>query len=234
MTDYQHTTLSMSTEQIREGVAALEGMLQLNLQTILPGTEDEYLVDRLGKLFDVTRAIALSGDERMLAILATEDQEAQDMYGEQLELLGRGLVSARDVMSFYREELERRLANSTFSKDVRLVSRLLTLAARIVSWEQDMQRQSQERLSLLAVSLDEAEDLALAANAPELPVSIKIPCPECQAEEVLVVPSGEFIAWRRDRTPVQEAFPSTPASERELLISGFCPSCFAKLAPTDE
>jgi hypothetical protein len=36
---------------------------------------------------------------------------------------------------------------------------------------------------------------------------------------------------RWNRTPIEQAFPSLSAAERELLLSGFCGKCFDLICP---
>lgn len=60
-------------------------------------------------------------------------------------------------------------------------------------------------------------------------------CPFCgQYHEVLVYVDESYIAWENGDLLVQEAFPYLTASEREILISGICPTCWDKVFGSDE
>jgi hypothetical protein len=51
-------------------------------------------------------------------------------------------------------------------------------------------------------------------------------CPVCGLRSKLEVPTDEYTAWRRG-TLIQKAMPSLNRDERELLITGTHPACWA-------
>ena len=53
-------------------------------------------------------------------------------------------------------------------------------------------------------------------------------CPFCGEEFSVQVNSADYDAWK-DGVPAQVAFPYLSADERELLISGICPACWAEM-----
>ena len=53
-------------------------------------------------------------------------------------------------------------------------------------------------------------------------------CPLCGHSHVVEVNEADCLAWKGGAT-VQDAFPYLSADEREMLVSGICPSCWDKL-----
>lgn len=50
-------------------------------------------------------------------------------------------------------------------------------------------------------------------------------CPFCGRENSINVREEDYSAWQ-DGALVQDAFPYLSADEREMLISGICPTCW--------
>lgn len=61
-----------------------------------------------------------------------------------------------------------------------------------------------------------------------MPIIIDGTCPRCGAEHSVTVEFDDYLFWT-DGELVQNAFPYLSATEREQLISGFCPSCQRKI-----
>jgi carbon storage regulator len=57
-------------------------------------------------------------------------------------------------------------------------------------------------------------------------------CPVCKEDWSLAVPRHGFVAWKSG-TLIQKALPQTTLSEREMLISGTCDTCFSKMFNRD-
>ena len=58
-------------------------------------------------------------------------------------------------------------------------------------------------------------------------------CPFCGKEHAVEVSAADFWEWN-DGALVQDAFPYLSANEREILISGICPTCWDKMFPPEE
>jgi hypothetical protein len=59
-------------------------------------------------------------------------------------------------------------------------------------------------------------------------VTCRRTCPMCKKEQELEVRYAEYQAWRNGAL-VQHAFKSLSPSEREVLISGTCSSCWDEM-----
>lgn len=59
-------------------------------------------------------------------------------------------------------------------------------------------------------------------------IEIEVRCPVCGKTEIVVAPFEGYTAWNSG-VPIQEALPCLSADERELLLSGICPTCWDKL-----
>ena len=62
---------------------------------------------------------------------------------------------------------------------------------------------------------------------------VAVPCRLCNEAKDLTVNIEGFIAWQGGKL-IQEALPELDADDRELLISGTCPTCWDKMFPSDE
>ena len=58
-------------------------------------------------------------------------------------------------------------------------------------------------------------------------VTIVTVCPFCGHANEVAVNEADYWDWQ-DGALVQDAFPYLTADEREMLISGICPTCWAK------
>jgi len=58
-------------------------------------------------------------------------------------------------------------------------------------------------------------------------------CPFCGKANEIEVNEMDYLDWQ-DGALVQDAFPYLSAEEREMLISGICPTCWAKTFGEDE
>lgn len=58
-------------------------------------------------------------------------------------------------------------------------------------------------------------------------------CPFCGKTHYIEVKAKDYLAWQNGEL-VQDAFPYLSADEREMLISGICPSCWDGMFPEDE
>jgi len=59
-------------------------------------------------------------------------------------------------------------------------------------------------------------------------VSVLTYCPFCHHSNEVEVNEEDYWDWQ-DGTLTQDAFPYLPAEEREMLISGICPTCWDKM-----
>jgi hypothetical protein len=59
-------------------------------------------------------------------------------------------------------------------------------------------------------------------------VRVERKCPECRKLYSITVSEDALIAWH-DGMKVQRAFPDLTPSQRELLITGICSSCWDTL-----
>ena len=64
--------------------------------------------------------------------------------------------------------------------------------------------------------------------------TINTRCPFCgKTTPVQIRRVADYYAWQNGEH-AQDAFPYLSASERELLISGICPSCWDNMFPPEE
>lgn len=59
-------------------------------------------------------------------------------------------------------------------------------------------------------------------------VTILTVCPICGHANEIAVNEEDYFDWAFDGVLAQEAFPYLSADEREMLISGICPTCWEK------
>ena len=59
-------------------------------------------------------------------------------------------------------------------------------------------------------------------------VNILTVCPFCGHANEIAVNEEDYFDWAFDGALVQDAFPYLSADEREMLISGICPTCWKK------
>ena len=60
------------------------------------------------------------------------------------------------------------------------------------------------------------------------PIGIECTCPFCGETHTVIVGEIDYILWETDFALVQDAFPYLTPDEREMLISGICPTCWEK------
>jgi hypothetical protein len=59
-------------------------------------------------------------------------------------------------------------------------------------------------------------------------VVVKTTCDLCKDQKVLTIPETSWLAWTGGEL-IQKAMPEISKDDRELLISGTCGPCFAKM-----
>jgi hypothetical protein len=59
-------------------------------------------------------------------------------------------------------------------------------------------------------------------------------CKSCLKDIELPCTEDQVLAWRNGRDLIQRALPQLTADERELLLSGYCGSCFDSLFALEE
>jgi len=68
----------------------------------------------------------------------------------------------------------------------------------------------------------------------EIKVNVLGTCPLCGKEWNVSVSASEYAEWKSGRL-IQDAMPSVPAEQREMLITGICPECWDKyMKPLDD
>lgn len=60
------------------------------------------------------------------------------------------------------------------------------------------------------------------------PIVILTTCPFCGEDHEVTVEFEDFLFWKAGKL-AQDAFPYLSADEREMLISGICPTCWDKM-----
>lgn len=56
-------------------------------------------------------------------------------------------------------------------------------------------------------------------------IEITSKCPECKKVAVIAVPYDGYVNWKQGML-IQRAFPEMDKVQREMLISGYCGSCW--------
>ena len=56
-------------------------------------------------------------------------------------------------------------------------------------------------------------------------ITLVATCPFCKHKNEILVYEDDFIAWQNGEL-AQNAFPYLSADDREMLISGICPTCW--------
>ena len=59
-------------------------------------------------------------------------------------------------------------------------------------------------------------------------MDVAVTCRSCGKQHVVRVSVDGFAKWKNGMN-IQEALPKVSASDRELLISGICPTCWDKM-----
>lgn len=65
-------------------------------------------------------------------------------------------------------------------------------------------------------------------------ITIVTECPICHHANEIMVNEEDYFAWVFDGELVQNAFPYLTADEREMLINGICPKCWAQTFGDEE
>lgn len=63
--------------------------------------------------------------------------------------------------------------------------------------------------------------------------TLSLTCPFCRQAEPLVVSTDGLAAWRAGEC-IQDVMPEISADDRERLISGTCPDCWAEMFGVDD
>lgn len=58
---------------------------------------------------------------------------------------------------------------------------------------------------------------------------IEVTCISCGSKHIIIVPTEGYKLWRSGQMHIQDALPGLSADEREMLLSGICPTCWDKL-----
>ncbi len=82
-------------------------------------------------------------------------------------------------------------------------------------------------------SLDKLKGVSYNKDMFAMTSVVAVPCRLCQQVTDLSVNIEGFIAWQGGEF-IQDALPELSADERELLISGTCPTCWEEMFPSDE
>lgn len=59
-------------------------------------------------------------------------------------------------------------------------------------------------------------------------MKLDVPCVICHETHVLEVNENDFLDWQNGKH-AQDAFPYLSVNDREMLISGICPTCWDSL-----
>lgn len=59
-------------------------------------------------------------------------------------------------------------------------------------------------------------------------ICLETSCPFCGHTNTILVYEDDFLAWQNG-TLIQDAFPYLSPEDREMLISGICPTCWEKM-----
>ena len=63
--------------------------------------------------------------------------------------------------------------------------------------------------------------------------TIETTCPFCRKAHTVQVHGKDYLDWQHG-VLAQDAFPYLSADEREMLISGICPTCWEKMFSSEE
>ena len=81
--------------------------------------------------------------------------------------------------------------------------------------------------------MNREEELSRGEWKPIDDVAIDTKCPYCKKTTRLFVREENFIKWRKGAL-VQKAFPEMSADNREMLITGICPTCWIAMFEREE
>jgi hypothetical protein len=64
-------------------------------------------------------------------------------------------------------------------------------------------------------------------------IELSISCPFCGNKNTVMVESQDYADWRNGKL-AQDAFDYLSADDREIIISGVCPTCWSQTFGDDE
>ena len=64
-------------------------------------------------------------------------------------------------------------------------------------------------------------------------IYLETSCPFCGHSNTILVYEDDFLAWQNGKL-IQDAFPYLSPEDREMLISGICPTCWEKMFGAEE
>lgn len=79
------------------------------------------------------------------------------------------------------------------------------------------------------VKMNGAKIISYSLEDNRIYVTISIQCPMCGRENIVKMTLEQYNRWWDNNEYVQNIFPEKSSSEREVLISGICPTCWDKL-----
>lgn len=65
-------------------------------------------------------------------------------------------------------------------------------------------------------------------------IIISTSCPFCGEEHEIFVNEQDYCTWIDGELALRDAFPYLSAEEREMLMSGICPTCWDSMWGNDE
>jgi len=72
----------------------------------------------------------------------------------------------------------------------------------------------------------------VAMNEDVADTVLAVQCRLCAAEHVIFIKLHDYIEWKNGAGFIQDLMPYLSDSDRELLISGTCGSCFDSMFPS--
>ncbi len=64
-------------------------------------------------------------------------------------------------------------------------------------------------------------------------VPVEKTCPFCGDKNTVMIEAKDFVDWRNGKL-IQDAFPYLSADDREVIMSGICPTCWDATFGADE
>lgn len=64
-------------------------------------------------------------------------------------------------------------------------------------------------------------------------VEVETYCPLCHTAHIIKVEESDYLDWCDGKATI-EAFPYLNADDREMLITGVCPKCWAEMSYDDD
>lgn len=72
-------------------------------------------------------------------------------------------------------------------------------------------------------------DLTISPEVPGDRVIMDQRCPWCEEDHLINMPASLYFKWRTRADLIQNIFPDTPADEREVIKTGYCPDCWSEM-----